>query len=104
MNNKIPPPRHCPLPLGGRVGVGLIVACTLAIQQHVVGWVLTHQPASYSPTAAQSPAESPPPSQGAPAPAAGEGRGGGSDRITISDAQTTPDKHSPHTPERSTCM
>ena len=52
-----------------------------------VGWVLTHQPASYSPTAAQ----------GAPAPAAGEGRGGGSDRITVSEAQMTPDKHSPHT-------
>ena len=30
-------------------------------------------------------------------PAAGEGWGGGSDIITISDAQTTPDKHSPHT-------
>ena len=62
-----------------------------------VGWVLTHQPASHPPTAAQSPAESPPPSQGAPAPAAGEGWGGGSDRITISAAQTPPDKHSPHT-------
>ena len=45
MSDKITaPPPNCPLPLWGRVGVGLIVACTLAIQQHVVGWVLTHQP------------------------------------------------------------
>ena len=42
--------------------------------------------------AAESSTESPPPLQGAPAPAAGEGWGGGSVRLSISDAETSSGK------------